>query len=595
MPEKTNRQLPIALTKSQRGVVDSQQVIGKACTNLNQRILSTKLGVKCPVEFNNQTDLHQAGVLITIPSLLYQGLLRYEDDFELDNVYYPTSSIFLSLALLALLRVNTLSMVESIPCGEMGRMLGLDRIPEVKTLRKRLAQFSEKSDVAIWSNKLSRDWMEANEDLSAILYIDGHVKLYYGKNNQLPKRYVSRMRLALSGTTDYWVNDVLGQPFFVVNKVINKGLLQTLKEDLLETFNNEIPNQPTQEQLDKDKYLHRYMIVFDREGYSPDNFYDFWEDRIAVCTYKKNVTDKWDESEFKEYTGTLPFGTEQTVCLAERGVLLQNKGSKKKIWAREIRKKKKSGHQTSIITTNFKLPIVLIGLYMFARWGQENFFKYMMHEFGIDTLVSYLKTNIPATTTLINPLYRNLENKRKKLTSKLNIIKTKFANLILQSESFEDKEMEKYLLKKQELQQEIQGFEKGIKEIKEQKKQTPRKIAYNELPENEKFDNVINQRKHFLDTIKIIAYRAETAMVSIIKQYMNDSHKDEARMLLKQIYKSDADLMVNKENKTLTVRIHPLSHHKNDRILEQFCEQLNQTQTLFPDTDLTLIYKLGSS
>ncbi len=595
MPEKTNRQLPIALTKSQRGVVDSQQVIGKACTNLNQRILSTKLGVKCPVEFNNQTDLHQAGVLITIPSLLYQGLLRYEDDFELDNVYYPTSSIFLSLALLALLRVNTLSIVESIPCGEMGRMLGLDRIPEVKTLRKRLAQFSEKSDVAIWSNKLSRDWMEANEDLSAILYIDGHVKLYYGKNNQLPKRYVSRMRLALSGTTDYWVNDVLGQPFFVVNKVINKGLLQTLKEDLLETFNNEIPNQPTQEQLDKDKYLHRYMIVFDREGYSPDNFYDFWEDRIAVCTYKKNVTDKWDESEFKEYTGTLPFGTEQTVCLAERGVLLQNKGSKKKIWAREIRKKKKSGHQTSIITTNFKLPIVLIGLYMFARWGQENFFKYMMHEFGIDTLVSYLKTNIPATTTLINPLYRNLENKRKKLTSKLNIIKTKFANLILQSESFEDKEMEKYLLKKQELQQEIQGFEKGIKEIKEQKKQTPRKIAYNELPENEKFDNVINQRKHFLDTIKIIAYRAETAMVSIIKQYMNDSHKDEARMLLKQIYKSDADLMVNKENKTLTVRIHPLSHHKNDRILEQFCEQLNQTQTLFPDTDLTLIYKLGSS
>ncbi len=533
--------------------------------------------------------------MITIPSLLYQGLLRYEDDFELDNVYYPTSSIFLSLALLALLRVKTLSIVESMPPGEMGRMLGLDRIPEVKTLRKRLAQFSEKSDVAIWSNKLSRDWMEANEDLSAILYIDGHVKLYYGKDNPLPKRYVSRMRLALSGTTDYWVNDALGQPFFVVNKAINKGLLQILKEDLLETFDNDIPNQPTQEQLDEDKYLHRYMIVFDREGYSPDNFYDFWEDRIAVCTYKKNVTDKWDESEFKEYTGSLPFGTEQTVCLAERGVLLQNKRSKKKIWAREIRKKKESGHQTSIITTNYKLSIVLIGLYMFARWGQENFFKYMMQEFGIDALVSYLKTDIPATITLINPLYRDLENKRKKLTSRLNVIKTKFANLILENKSFEDKEMEKYLLKKQELQQEIQGFEKEIKQIKEQKKQTPRKITYDELPENKKFDNVINQRKHFLDTIKIIAYRAETAMVSIIKQYMNYYHKDEARMLLKQIYKSDADLIVNRENKTLTIRIHPLSHHKDDRILEQLCDQLNQTQTLFPDTDLTLIYNLGSA
>ena len=585
----------MALTKSQRGIIDSHQVIGKACNNLSQRILSATTGVKCTIEFNNQTDLHQAGVLIAIPSLLCQGLLKYEDDFELDNVYYPASSVFLSLAILALLRVKTLSGVESLPPGEMGRMIGLDRIPEVKTLRKRLAQFSEKSEVAIWSNKLSRDWMEANEDLSAVLYIDGHVKLYYGKNNQLPKRYVSRMRLALSGTTDYWVNDALGQPFFVINKVINKGLLQTLKEDLLETFNNDIPNQPTQEQLDEDKYLHRYMIVFDREGYSPDNFYDFWEDRIAVCTYKKNVTDKWDESEFKEYTGSLPFGTEQTVCLAERGVLLQNKGSKKKIWAREIRKKKNSGHQTSIITTNFKLPIILVGLYMFARWGQENFFKYMMQEFGIDTLVSYLRSKIPTTKTLINPLFRDLENKRKKLTSKLNIIKAKFANLILKCESIEDKEMEKYLSKKQETQQEIQGFEKEIEEIKEQKKLTPRKITYDELPENKKFDNVINERKHFLDTIKIIAYRAETAMVNIIKQYMNDFHKDEARMLLKQIYKSDADLIVDRENKTLTVKIHPLSHHKNDRILEQLCEQLNQTQTLFPDTDLTLIYKLGSS
>lgn len=595
LPGETNRHLAVAPTKSQRVVLDSQQVMGKACNNLNQRILSAKTGEKCEVRFDNQTDLQHAGVLIAVPSLLSQGLLKYEQDFELDSVYYPTCSVFLSLAILALLRVKTLSGTEGLPPGEMGRMIGLDRIPEVKTLRKRLALFSKKSDVSTWGNKLSRDWMQADERLSAVLYIDGHVKLYYGKNNPLPKRYVSRMRLALSGTTDYWVNDVLGQPYFVVNKAISKGLLQALKEDLLETFNKDIPAQPTQEQLEKDKYLNRYMIVFDREGYSPDNFCDLWKDRIAITTYKKNVTDKWDESEFREYTGTLPFGTEQTIELAERGVLLQNKGSDKKIWAREIRKKKKSGHQTSIITTNFKLSTVMIGLYMFARWGQENFFKYMMQEFGIDTLVSYLKSKIPTTKELVNPRFRDLENKRKKLTSKLNIIKVKFANLIIDQQSIEDKEMEKYLLKKQGLQQEIQGYEAEIEEIKEQKKQTPRKISFGELPETEKFDNVINERKHFLDTIKIIAFRAETAMANIAKQYMNEFHKDEARALLKQIYKSDADLSVDNKNKTLTVKIHPLAHHKDDRALEKLCEQLNQTQTIFPDTDLTLIYKMGSS
>jgi len=593
LPEKESIQT-LATTKSQRSVTDNQQIIGKACSNLDQRILSAKTGKKCTIEFQDQIDLQHAGVLIAIPSLLCQGLLKYEQDFELDSAYYPVSSVFLSLAILSLLRVKTLAGAGSLPSGEMGRMIGLDRIPEVKTLRKRLAQFSDKTDISVWSNQLSRDWMEDNEELSAVLYIDGHVKLYYGKQNPLPKRYVSRMRLALSGTTDYWVNDVLGQPFFVINKVINEGLIQTLKKDLLKIFDEDIPNQPTQQELDSDRYLSRYMLVFDREGYSPDLFYDLWQQRISIATYKKNVTDKWDDAEFKEYTGMLPYGTEQTIGLAERGVLLQNKGSNKKIWVREIRKRKKSGHQTSIITTNFNLSIIMIGLYMFARWGQENFFKYMMQEFGIDTLVSYLKLGIPTTKTLVNPKYRLLESQRKKLTSKLNLIKTKFANLILSSESIEANKMEKYLIKKQELQQEIQGYEKEIEIIKEQKKQTSRKITYDELPEDRKFDDVINQRKQLLDTIKIISYRAETALVNIIKKYMNDHHKDEARLLLKKIYKTDADISVDTQNKTITVTIHPLSYHKDDKILEELSQQLNQTKTVFPDTELTLVYKMGS-
>jgi len=178
--------------------------------------LSSVKGETCPITFNNQIDLQHAGVLIAIPSLLGQGLLKYEKEFALEDVYYPTSSIFLSLAFLSLLRIKTLAGVNSLPSGELGRAIGLDRVPEVKTLRSRIALFSKKLDIPLWSNKLSQDWMKDSPDLSAVLYIDGHVKLYYGKNNPLPKRYVSRMRLALSGTTDYWVNDVLGQPFFVI-------------------------------------------------------------------------------------------------------------------------------------------------------------------------------------------------------------------------------------------------------------------------------------------------------------------------------------------------------------------------------------------
>ena len=567
--------------------------MGKACSNVLERVLTIQAGTSCPITFNNQIDLQHAGVLLALPALISQGLLRYEEEFNLKKVYYPTSSIFLSLAILSLLRLKTLSRVDSLPSGELGKTIGLDRIPEVKTLRTRIVQFCQKANINKWRMKLSKDWMEESPELSAVLYIDGHIKLYYGHETSPPKRFVSRMRLCLSGTTDYWINDVLGQPFFVVNKTISNGLIQTIKEDLLDKFNSDIPNQPTQQELKEDKYKSRYMLVFDREGYSPDFFYDLWQERISIATYKKNVTDKWSDEEFTKHTGTLPFGTQKTIALAERGILLQNKGSKKKLWVREIRSKSKSGHQTSIVTTNYTLSIIMIGLYMFARWSQENFFKYMMQEFGIDTLVSYFKEKITDTTPLINPEYRTLENVRKKMTSKLNRVKAKFATLTLQFESIDEKAMEKYISKKEELKEDIEQKETEIKQIKLQKKSIPRKIKYSELPENEKFDNVINQRKHFLDTIKLIAYRAETALSNMAKEYM--LHKDESRLLLKQIYKTDANLIVDNENQRLIVEIHRLAHWKDDIVLEKLCTAMNDTETKFPDSNLTLYYKMVSS
>jgi hypothetical protein len=148
-------------------------------------------------------------------------------------------------------------------------------------------------------------------------------------------------------------------------------------------------------------------------------------------------------------------------------------------------------------------------------------------------------------------------------------------------------------LKKEELKNDIEQKEKELEQVKSQKKSIPRKITYSELPENEKFDNVINKRKHFLDTIKLIAYRAETALSNMVKEYM--SHKDESRLLLKQIYKTDANLIVDHENKKMIIEIHRLAHWKDDVVLEKLCDAMNDTETIFPNSCLTLNYKLVSS
>ena len=47
---------------------------------------------------------------------------------------------------------------------------------------------------------------------------------------------------------------------------------------------------------------------------------------------------------------------------------------------------------------------------------------------------------------------------------------------------------------------------------------TERHITVDQLPEEQRFSRLSTQTKHFIDTIKMIAYRAETSMVHIIRE-----------------------------------------------------------------------------
>ncbi len=558
-------------------------------------MLASVTGVPATTKFHEQADLSRAGVLLALPALLSNGLLTHSQDFKLEKGYYTEEMIFLCLAFLCLLRVKNINQASSIPSGELGRAMGLDRIPEVKTLRERIARFTEKGDVQKWSEKLSQGWMSANTGLAGALYIDGHVKIYYGHATHMPKRYVSRLRLCMSGSTDYWVNDKTGQPFFVVSEAINSGMIEQIKTSILPRLEKEVPDQPTAEDLLQNPQLHKLMIVCDRECYSVDFFHYLWEKRVAICTYNKNVKDKWPEEDFLEYEMEQEDGTTEKIKLSEKKITLKNKDHEnpKEVKCREIRKLSKSGHQTSILTTNWKLDIVAVGFYMFARWCQENFFLYMKQNFDIDGLVSYSKEIISDTKILVNPQYRQMESELKSLNGKLTRQKTLFANTTLKEEGEKGKKLARSITRKAKILEEIKGLEAEITVKKDKIKQTDRKISFASLPAAEKFSNAINIRKHFLDNIKMIAYRAETAMYNMIKNKL--SHPDEGRKLLQMIYTSDADIIPDYQNKTLTVKLHNLNHWNHDKVVSYLCEKLNETETEFPGTNLKIIYTMVST
>jgi hypothetical protein len=561
--------------------------MGRGATATVERVAASlgELAEAAP-RFDPALDVSKGGVLLALPALLACGLLRHAGKyFQLPAGFYGLKTIFLLLAFMALARLKSIEALRYCAPGEWGKLLGLDRAPEARTLRIKVKTLADQNQAFSWSSELCKGWMAEAPEEAAVLYIDGHVRVYYGSTRQLPKHYIARERLCLSATADYWVNAMDGKPFFVVSQAVDPGMLQVLEGDIVPRLENDVPNQPSADQLEADPLLHRFTVVFDREGYSPNFFVKMRDRRIACLTYRKYPGEDWPQEEF--FPVRLSSGELTTIRLAERGTWLGDR-----LWVREVRKLTESGHQTAVLSTDYKSSAARLGPTMFARWSQENFFRYMRQSYNLDGLVDYGTDIVPDATMVVNPAYRTLDGQARKKIGVLNRKIAEFGTVNLEGE-IEPCNVEAFTQRKSDLQDSITSLQKEVDELKALRKATKRHIPYKELPPEARFDRLSTQSKHLIDTIKMIAYRAETAMAQILRQNM--TRHDDARSLLRAIYNTEVDIVPDPQAKTLTIRLHPLANTSSDLAVRHLCAELNATETLFPGTELRLIYDLVSS
>lgn len=557
-----------------------------ATTRVEERLLASLGKLQAaPIRFEAVSDVPKGGVLCALPALLALGLLRHSpESFSLPAGYYPLETIFLAVAFLALARVPSLEALRYEPPGEWGKLLGLDRIPEVRTLRAKLEVLCEEAKVVReWSGKLAQAWMEAQPESAGTLYIDGHVRVYNGKLTQLPRRYIARQRLCLRGTTDYWVNAMDGQPFFAVTQAADPGLLQTLEEHIVPQLLEEVPGQPSAEALVANRYLARFTMIFDRAGYSPEFFKERWQQRIAVITYHKFPQGLWEEAEFSPRKVRLVSGQEVELALAERGTQLSNG-----FWVREVRQRDERGHQTAMLSTDYLRDLGGVAVALFARWCQENFFQYMGRHYGLDRLIEYGTEPLPDTTVVVNPAWRRKDQDVRRERAALVRQHAQFGALSLPAQA-ELEAVAAYAQEKGRRLEQIQQQEKKLAQLKAERKALSRHLALKDLPETERFSQLRTTKKHFVDTIKLIAYRAETALVALAREKL--ARSEDARSLVRQIFESAVDLCPNPKQHTLTVRLHRLSSAIHDGVLEHLCAELTATETIYPGTDLRLVFE----
>ena len=569
--------------------------MGVACTRPIERVFASlgKLPGGAPTQFESCRDVSYGGVLCALPALIENGLFRHlQATFPTLTGYYTTLHVILLLAYMALCRIRAVEQLQYESPGELGKLMGLDRVPEVRCWRQKLGQLSQGQDdkaPEIWAGLLSKDWIEQEPELAGTLYVDGHVRLYHGKQTELPRRYVSRQRLCLRGTTDYWVNDALGQPFFSIERPIDHGMLEAIENDVVPRLLSDVQNQPTKEELDANPYRSRFLLIFDPEGYSPSFFRRMWEEhRIACVTYHKFPKEDWPTSEFSEVIATMPNGEVVTMKLPERGSIV---GARDGMWMREVRKLTSSGHQTSLISTAYDREGLQDAAAPFSRWCQENFFRYMMQYFAIDALSEYRTEEIPETNRpVVNPAWRELNRQAQSAKGKLTQRQARFAALTLKSE-VDDAKAAEWEKQKAELREEIEQFEHEVNSLREQMNSTPKHLEWDQFPEDAKFERLAPSRKRLTDTVKLVAYRAETAMSGLLRESLR--REDDSRSLLRDLFRSDADIIPHYDTKVLEVRIHTLANPRSNRAIQHLLDHLAAAEYTFPGTEFRLSYTLG--
>jgi len=567
-----------AVSRSDRSAQDAQSGadIGIAVSRIEERALAvTGAQVYAQTLFDSNESVENGGVLFSLPALISQGLDKLFSSFsKLPNGFYGLHHILILLCFMALCRIKNIEQLKKTSVGEFGKLLGLDRIPQVEYLRKKIRQITDQQHCDSAGDCLFTLWRDKMSDL--FFYIDGHVRVYSGTEANLPKHYVSREKLCLSATTEYYVNTFEGLPLMVINGELN--------EKLKDAIEKAIPEIKKTIDVPDDSKTPIFTLVFDREAYEPGWFIKLWkEHRIAIISYRKNVKDKWDENLF-ESTEIQTNNNNVTMQLCELGSLIQG------YWFREIRKLTESGHQTSIITTHPDLIMQQVAGKMFSRWGQENFFKYMAENFDFDRMIQYgteplanMEASIP------NPQYKELTYKIKNMKAKRGRLQAQLLNK-LETATLDNELLQKIITQNAKITEQITDYTDSINELLSKRKSVPSRIKVKNLPEDKKYNKLIEESKKLKNLILMLAYRAETALFCLLPDFYCNAKKD-GRQILKEIFTSCADLIPDYQNQILYVKLHSLATPRANEVAKKLCTFLNDTNTTFPMTNLRLEYE----
>jgi transposase len=474
--------------------------------------------------FGSGTAIPRAGVLLALPAFVQSGVFACAQQIygSLGPAFYGLRTSLLTLLLMGLWRIKRPEGLKEHSPQSLGRVLGLDRAPEVKTLRRKLSRLAACGRAAEFGRALAQRRVAQHEQALGFLYVDGHVRVYHGQH-RLPKTHVARMRLSLPATSDYWVNDIAGDPLLVITAEANAGLVKMLPVILV--------------QVRSLVGRRRVTVVFDRGGYSPKLFGQIVEAGFDLLTYRKGRYPRIPKRQFREYRQRVD-GRIHRYVLADQEVRL----GPQRLRLRQVTRRMDNGHQTPILTSRRDLAAALVAYRMFERWRQENFFKYLREEYALDALAEYAVVPDDPTREVPNPAWAAVDAKLRQAQAQLDRLQAEYGFEALTNLELRRRTMRGFKVAQGGLGQKIWHAMERVAQLEARRAKLPRRIPIATTT----VDPVVKlapERQHLTNLIKMVAYQAESELLRMVVPYDRRA-ADEGRTLIQSVLASAANIEV---------------------------------------------------
>lgn len=525
--------------------------------------------------FADADSLPRAGVLLAMPVLEKHGLLDvFQHVFRsLGPAFYGLRTTVVVLFLCALLRIKRPEQLKEYRPQDLGRIVGLDRMPEVKTVRRKFARLAAWQRGKQLMEELARRRIDEDLQRVAFLYLDGHVREYHGKH-RLGKAKKPQRQVVTPAATDTWVHDAKGEPLLVVTSEMNAKLTQVL-EPILEDVKRLVPEGQ------------RITVIFDRGGFSIKLFRRLIQAGFHVMTYRKGKTRKLPASVFKRQRQKID-GQWREYELCDRARVrvgrLRPKGKKQQeepqyLWMREVRVLREDGRQTPILTDRTDLQGVEVPYRMFRRWRQENYIRYMLDEFALDALVEYGAEDVSEALDRPNPKWAKLSRQLKIAKTEVERLRAELGAAVAGNEEATRRTMRGFKIAHAELRAQLEQAEARVQRLFEQRKKISKRIPADDL------ETLKKEKKLIADGIKMAAYQVETELLGMLQEHYPRAG-DEGRTLLSAAFQSPARLEVADGELRVTIAAQASPHRT--AALAALCRDLDERAAHFPGTRLRI-------